>query len=250
MKLHTELLRLRALLLEELSRQGFLPWRDVESVEADLSGGELVIRFCREGFQLFPVLRRFARQFGLELASWDPEEKRCCLAVREEVPSRERSGPRVPGGDSMPGKLDYLSLKMRYAAAVRAAFRSGEGFASCLEAVRAAWDMERYDFASLWLDKVGEEGLGLRERVRLHLWRAFLIHQEESRGGRRSFPFTRLQYGKVLSLDPRNFFALFNLGLVARSEGRREEAARFLGKALAVRPWDQETARLLISCRE
>lgn len=244
MKLHTELLRLRTLLIEELSSQGCLPWRDLESVEADLSGGELVVRFYREGFGFFPVLRRFARANGLELASWDPEEKRCSLVVREGPCRGSAPGPRVPPMDSLEG-AGFPELKARYAAAVREAFGCRRAPAACFSAARVAWAMEKPSYAALWLGKVDREAMEPEEKVQLCLWEAFLVHLRESMSGEGSFAYTRLRYGKVLAMDPGNFFALFNLGLVSRAEGRKEEAARFLRKALAARPWDRETARLL-----
>ena len=245
MKLHTELLRLRTLLVEELSSRGYLPWRDLESVEADLSGGELVVRFFREGFQLFPVLRSFARKHGLELASWDPEEKRCSLVIREPSPPGDALGPRVPGVVEGGRPAGFAFLKRKYASAVREVYRTGLDPKACLAAASAAWALERPQYTALWLEKMDKESLGPEERVLLLLWEAFLVHLRETRSGGKSFAYTRLHYGRVLALDGRNFFALFNLGLAARAEGRREEAARFFRKALAARPWDKESARLL-----
>ncbi len=249
MKLHTELLRLKSLLVEELASQGCLPWRDLESVEADLSGGELVLRFYRDGFRFFPLLRRFAQENGLELASWDPEDKRCSLVVRESPRQASPPGPRVPG-PRLAGRIpDYGFLKGRYASAVREAFGSRFTPGACLDAARVAWALERPDFTALWLEKMDKSRLAPGERVLFHLWEAFLVHWREARSGGRSFAYTRLHYGKVLSLDPGNFFALFNLGLVARAEGRKEEAVRFFRKALEARPWDREAARVLDEMR-
>ncbi len=244
MKLHTELLRLRTLLIEELSSRGCLPWRDLESVEADLSGGELVVRFLREGFGFFPVLRRFARAHGLELASWDPEEKRCSLVVRDGPARGSFPGPRVPRLDCLEG-AGFSELKAGYAAAVREAFGSRFAPQSCFLAARLAWAMERPEYAALWLKKLDRDALGPGEEVLLCLWEAFLVHFREAMSGETSFAYTRLRYGKVLALDPGNFFALFNLGVVSKAEGRKEEAVHFLRKALAVRPRDRETAALL-----
>jgi len=245
MKLHTELLQLKALLVEELACRGWIPWRDLESVEVDLSGGELVVKFSREAFRLFPVLRAFAARHGLELASWDPEEKRCSLAVRETPPCRERLGPRVPEEAEPGGAFPFPVLRRRYARAVRAAFGEDLAPQACLQAARAAWALERHDFVALWLEKADRSGLDAAGRAALLLWEAFLVHLREARSGRRSYAYTRLFYGRVLAEDPADFHALFNLGLVHLAEGRRGEAARFFRKALAVRSGDDETARLL-----
>ncbi|HHI68869.1 MAG TPA: hypothetical protein ENJ97_06035 [Planctomycetes bacterium] len=150
--------------------------------------------------------------------------------------------------DSLDG-AGFPELKARYAAAVREAFGSRCAPAACFSAARIAWAMEKPSYTALWLGKLDREAMEPGEKVQLCLWEAFLVHLRESMAGEGSFAYTRLRYGKVLAMDPGNFFALFNLGLVFRAEGRKVEAARFLGKALVARPWDRETAKLLEEIR-
>jgi len=244
MQPNSELFRLKELLLEALAASGCLPWRDLESVEVDLTGGELILRPVRKGLELFPLVARFCRANGLEVLSWDPEEKECHLRLRpasRRVETEGEHGVRLPAAQGRRPR-EQADLRRAYRAAVRRAFDGPQPLAR-VEAGRLAWALGKFGYAQTWFEDAlaGPES----ERLEAMLWLGFCHHRGAGQGDRKALFQARACYEAVLAEDPGSFHALLNLGKLAELEQRPEAARTCYRLALALRPEDQEAARLL-----